>query len=187
MQRKSLYFLQQQEFFDMIIFGRIIQPKVHKCFHHFYFKLFYYKHVLSTKKHTKNWKYFRWRGCQCHLKHEVPLPCSMWFYDLKHYKIDLKLIFLTCIINFRTWNVPCSTVYHDVTIDFYIFLESTPFQITYWVFLIRFIINYFLLFKFIQAFYTYIRTKDNFFILDNGVFDGFSRIFVRHWISVRLI
>ena len=29
---------------------------------------------------TKNRKYFRYQGCQCHLKHQVPPPCGTWYY-----------------------------------------------------------------------------------------------------------
>ena len=32
---------------------------------------------------TKNCKYFRYPGCQCHLKYEVPPPYDMWFYGLQ--------------------------------------------------------------------------------------------------------
>lgn len=47
-----------------------------------------------------------------------------------------------------------------------------------------FIINHLLFFNFIQAFCTYraIYNKRNLFILDNGIFDGFLKIF-RQWIS----
>ena len=29
---------------------------------------------------TKNRKFFRYAGCQCHLKYEAPPPYGMWFY-----------------------------------------------------------------------------------------------------------
>ena len=68
--------------------------------------------------------------------------------------------------------------------NFMFFVQWTiPSQLFYYILhellIIHSFISYLLFLQFIQAFYTYraIHTKDNLFIFDNGVFDGFLNIF----------
>ena len=79
--------------------------------------------------------------------------------NYKDYSIDLEFLFLTCIINFKIQDIACSLLYQHVTIHYYVFLKIIPNQLSYCIihklFSIHFIINYLLLPKFIQAFYTY--------------------------------
>ena len=64
--------------------------------------------------------------------------------------------------------------------------SKLPYCITHKFLITHFFVGYFLFQKFIQTFYLDrpIHTKDDLFILDNGVFDGLFKIICRHQISM---
>ena len=124
-------------------------------------------------------------------KSMVSMPFKVWSLSiLQHVIFWLIKTMLNQIQDLRLYMFSCVASCHRLLLYF---LEFIPFQLSYYIILklliIRFIVNYLLFFKFVQAFYAYktICTKDNLFILDNGVFYGFLKILSWYEISTGYI
>ena len=104
----------------------------------------------------------------------------------KDYKIDLQFM---SIINFRIYVFACAFVYQRAIIYYDIFPSQLPYCIIQGLFYVHYLINNLQHSKLIPAFYKYraIYTKDNLFILDNGVFNDLSKIFSSYYISTGYI
>ena len=118
------------------------------------------------------------------------------FMVYKDYKISLKFVLPVCRINFRIQHLACSLINHHITLFIYnnIFLKSFlcefPNCIIHQLLIIHMLINDLLLSKFTQLCHTdgVIRTKNNFLIPFDGVFDSFFKLLpCFHTISTRYI
>ena len=108
----------------------------------------------QEKFFTKNCKYFRYRGCQCHLKREALPPYSMVLQSTKAIKLtlyfNLPLLYypkaailihpqeLLLMLYFMNWllfpkptkDLTCSLVYHSFSMYYYIRPSQLPWCIS---------------------------------------------------------
>lgn len=98
-------------------------------------------------------------------------------FGSSHPFYDLTFIVITSTINFG---------YQHFTCFIKTITGKLPFFIPQQLLILHSFVDYLLLTKFIEAYYTYrpVFTKDNFFILDESVFDGFFEISSRHETSI---
>ena len=106
---------------------------------------------------TKNYKYFRYSGCQCHLSPSTLGHAILW--SIKDYKNQpLKLVFPVCGINFRIQHLTCVFIRHRVTIYHDISLKplpcKLPHHILHHLLIIYFFINDLLFSNFLYACHT---------------------------------
>ena len=116
----------------------------------------------------------------------MKLPCltACDFMVLKDYKIGLKFVFVTSIINVRIQHLTCSPIHHHITIHHDIFLKLVPSQVSLSYHPSTF--DHTLFHQCSASFKVHPSTpyrrgslgQNNLFVLCDGVFDSFFKLFL---------
>ena len=133
----------------------------------------------AQKFFEENQNYFKYPGYQCHLRHERPstLLC-VTLASIKTIKLEINRYNQLQDLGLQPVLLSISMSPSTTMFSWRYFQASflTALSINSWHHTL--FPDYFLLLKFIQAFYTYmaIYTKGDLSIVDNGFFDGFFKL-----------